>query len=150
VSDTLSATFSEKESEMDDDAASKGNPSVNLLSRIVGAGGTIAGELVMAVIGISVLAASTAENVRLVQSTCCWNCVVVTPVATVTVHNVAAGSAAVAAVNRMVAVKAPEFETAAVKLVVPHPSVVGTAGDDITNSGRTIVSSSPVEISAFS
>lgn len=75
---------------------------------------------------------------------------VVTPVATATVHNVAAGSAAVAAVNVMVAVEAPEFETAAVKLVVPHPSVVGTAGDDSTNSGRTIVSSSPVEISAFS
>ena len=55
----------------------------------------------------------------------CAAALVVTPVATVTMHSVFASSVAVAAVSVIAAVAVAEFATVDVNVVVPHPLVVG-------------------------
>ena len=65
---------------------------------------------------------------------------VVTPVATVTVHCSYAFSVALAAVNVSVAVAVAELDSAAVNVVDPHPPLVdGVASPASPNVGSTNV-----------
>jgi len=82
--------------------------------------------------------ASVTATVRLLRSAFCDNRLVVTPVATVTVHSDPAASVAVFAVRVRVASAVPEFVAAAVNAVLPHPAdMVGTDGDVSVNVGST-------------
>ena len=83
--------------------------------------------------------ANVTATVRAAILTDCALALVVTPVATVTVHSDAADSVAVAAVSVSVAPAAPELDPAAVNVVLPHPDdVLISEGDaTIVNVGST-------------
>ena len=91
-------------------------------------GWTIAGDAGKATALISVDAAKTADTVLEVSSALCLSAGVVRPDMMFTVHSVLAFSVAVAAISATVAVEVPEFDTAAVKVVVPQPKVYGAEG----------------------
>jgi hypothetical protein len=74
---------------------------------------------------------------------------VVTPVAIATAHRVPAASVDVAAVSVNVAVAVPDWLAAIVNVVVPHPEVVGVAGEDSAKSGNTIATLSAMASGAL-
>jgi hypothetical protein len=124
VSDTESGALREKVNEMDDFADASGWVSTKSLN--VKAGAATAVDTAIGVAEMSVTPASTAAIVRVFRFAACVTALVVTPVAIVTVHCVAAASVAPPVVNVNVAVAVPELLAAAVKFVLAHPLVAGT------------------------
>ena len=77
-------------------------------------------------------------TVRVAMFAACAFALVVTPLATVTVHSEPTASVAVAAVSVSVAVDVAEFDAVAVNVVALHPAdVLTTPGDAMVNVGST-------------
>ena len=74
---------------------------------------------------------------------------VVTPLASVTVHAVALAIVALPAVNVNVAVDVPDPVPAAVNVVVPHPAFVTVSPLPNVNVGTTTATLSPTATTAF-
>ena len=89
---------------------------------------------------MALAAPTVTATVRAARFAACAFALVVTPVATVTVHSDPAASVGVpdAAVRVSVAVAVAEPDTADVNVVLPHPlDVLGTAGEAMVNVGST-------------
>ena len=97
-------------------------------------------EAVMEPVAAAMLVAlpSVTATVRVFRFADCAFALVVTPVATVTVHSAPAASVAVLDVSVSVAVAVPELVAATVKAVVPHPAdMLGVASVPMVNVGST-------------
>jgi hypothetical protein len=101
-------------------------------------------DAVMAVADISVASANVTATVRLVSSALCVAALVVTPVAIVTVQRVLTSSWALAAVSVSAAVLVPEALPVTLKVVLPHPLMVGVANVPRVKSGKVRATSSLV------
>jgi hypothetical protein len=107
-------------------------------------------DVVIAVAEMSATAANVAAAVRVLRFAACAAELVVTPVAIVTVHCLYALSTAVATVSVMVAVAVPEFDLAAVNVVLPHPLADGVASVPNVKVGNTSTILSLTAKTAFS
>jgi hypothetical protein len=94
-------------------------------------------DVVIAVAEMSATAANVAAAVRVLRFAACAAELVVTPVAIVTVHCVPDANEFVATVSVMVAVAVPEFDLAAVNVVLPHPLADGVASVPNVKVGNT-------------
>jgi hypothetical protein len=138
VSDIANATFNANKNDTDDAAAVTGFAIVKPVCVKAGVVVATAVDTLIAVAPILAVLAKVNASVRVLLLAVWPTALVVTPVATVTVHSVPAGSVAVAAVNVNVAVAAPVLAAATAKVVLPHPLVVGVERDEKANVGRTI------------
>lgn len=89
-------------------------------------------------------------TVRVFRFAFCAAVAVETPVETVTVHSVCAGSTAVSMENVNMAVAVPEFAELTLNVVVPHPFVVIPLRDENENPGKVIATTSSNVISDVS
>jgi hypothetical protein len=137
--------------ETEDVACVTGFAITSLLCWNAGVGATISVDFAIATAAMSDAAASVTATVRVLRSAACAFALVVTPVATVTVHSDPATRVAVAAVRVSVAAVRPELATAPVNVVVPQPAeVVIPAGDAIVKVGSTNAMLSEAARGAFS
>ena len=107
-------------------------------------------ETMIAVAGTKVLPPRVTAEVRVARSAAWTTALAATPAGIVTVHCVAAGRSSPPTVRVREASDAPVSAPAALKVVVPHPSVVGESGVvAMLNVGRTKTSSSAAVRGAF-
>jgi len=123
----------------------------NELAMIAGVGCTTAVENVICVVAATSVADPNVTPTSLVlRSAVCATALVVTPVATDTVHSDPAASWLVAAVSVSVAVAVPEAVAATVNVVVPHPlDAAGVASVPIVNNGKRNAIASVLSRGAF-
>jgi hypothetical protein len=136
VSACSNGAFSSNEYEIDDAADVTGRAMVRLLH--ANAGSSTCVDFVM--LSAAMLpAASVAPTLRVERSPACDTLLLVTPLATDTVHCSYASSVAVAAVRVSVAVLVVESLTVAVNVVVPHEVAVTPGLLAIPNVGNNRV-----------
>lgn len=120
---------------------------VRILTWKVGATSSV--DCTIAVAVMSVAEANTAAAVLLVASAACVDVAVVTPVATVSVHDTCAFKVAAAAWNVKKAVACDELVPVTENVVLPHPDLLGVANVPKVKLGTTTFTMSPDSILVF-